>query len=34
MGIVFALLVILICRQSMGNAAFNDWGRRIPFRIW
>jgi len=32
MGIVFALLVILICRQSMGDAAFNDWG--IPFRIW
>jgi Na+-transporting methylmalonyl-CoA/oxaloacetate decarboxylase gamma subunit len=25
MGIVFALLVILICRQSMGDATFGDW---------
>ena len=33
MGIVFALLVILICRQSMSDAAFNDWGWRIPFLI-
>jgi len=33
LGIVFALLAILICRQSMGNAAFEDWGWRIPFLI-
>ncbi len=33
MGIVFALLVILICRQSMGDAVFGDWGWRIPFLI-
>src|SRR5467141_3674651 len=33
MGIVFALLVILICRQSMSDAAFTDWGWRIPFLI-
>jgi MFS family permease len=33
MGIVFALLVILICRQSMGNAAFSDWAWRVPFLL-
>src|SRR6266581_9486147 len=33
LGIVFALLMILICRQSMGTAAFDDWGWRIPFLI-
>ena len=33
MGIVFALLVILICRQSMADAVFSDWGWRIPFLI-
>jgi hypothetical protein len=33
MGIVFALLVILICRQSMGDASFADWGWRVPFLI-
>ena len=33
MGIVFALLVILICRQSMGDAVFGGWGWRIPFLI-
>src|SRR6202163_1053013 len=31
MGIVLALLVVLICRQSMSPEAFNDWGWRIPF---
>jgi len=31
MGIVLALLVVLICRQSMSPAAFNDWGWRVPF---
>jgi MFS family permease len=33
MGIVFALLAVLICRQSMSDAAFSDWGWRIPFLI-
>jgi len=33
MGIVFALLVILICRQSMGDAVFVDWDWRMPFMI-
>jgi MFS family permease len=31
MGIVLALLVVLICRQTMSPAAFNEWGWRIPF---
>ncbi len=33
LGIVFALLVILICRLSMGDQAFGDWGWRIPFLL-
>jgi MFS family permease len=33
MGIVLALLVILICRQAMGEAVFRDWGWRIPFLL-
>ena len=31
MGIVLALLVVLVCRQSMTPQAFSDWGWRIPF---
>jgi MFS family permease len=33
MGIVFALLVILVCRLSMGDQTFGDWGWRIPFLL-
>jgi MFS family permease len=33
LGIVFALLAVLICRQSMSDTAFGDWGWRIPFLI-
>src|ERR1700720_2222599 len=33
MGIVFALLVILICRLSLGDQTFGDWGWRVPFLI-
>jgi len=33
LGIVFALLAVLICRQSMSDAAFTDWGWRIPFLL-
>src|SRR6266851_5590023 len=33
MGIVLALLIILICRQSMSAQDFEDWGWRIPFLI-
>jgi MFS family permease len=32
MGIVIALLVVLICRETMGPA-FNTWGWRVPFWI-
>ena len=33
LGIVLALLVVLILRQSMSPQAFDDWGWRIPFWI-
>jgi MFS family permease len=33
MGIVLALLIILICRLSMGDQAFAAWGWRIPFLL-
>jgi MFS family permease len=33
MGIVAALLVILICRLSLGDTAFTDWGWRVPFLL-
>src|SRR6516225_1049322 len=33
MGIVLALLVILICRLSLGDQAFGDWGWRVPFLL-
>jgi MFS family permease len=33
MGIVLALLVILVCRLSLGDQAFGDWGWRVPFLI-
>jgi MFS family permease len=33
MGIVLALLVILICRQSFGEETFAAWGWRVPFLI-
>jgi MFS family permease len=33
MGIVFALLVILICRLGFGDQTFGNWGWRVPFLI-
>ena len=33
LGIVLALLVILSCRSVLGDAAFTQWGWRIPFLI-
>jgi MFS family permease len=33
MGIVGALLVILLCRLSLGDATFTDWGWRVPFLL-
>jgi MFS family permease len=32
-GIVLALMVTLICRQSLGDEAFASWGWRMPFLI-
>jgi MFS family permease len=31
-GLMLSLIIILICRETMG-AAFDDWGWRIPFLI-
>jgi MFS family permease len=31
LGIVLSLLVIIVTRTYLGEAAFNDWGWRIPF---
>jgi MFS family permease len=31
LGIVLSLLVIIVSRTYLGEAAFNDWGWRIPF---
>ena len=33
MGIVLALLVILVCRLSLGDESLSDWGWRVPFLI-
>ncbi|MGB9366482.1 MAG: MFS transporter [Xanthobacteraceae bacterium] len=33
LGLFMALLVILGIRTAMGEAAFNDWGWRIPFLL-
>src|SRR3954469_5796891 len=33
MGIVFALLVILLCQLGFGAPTFADWGWRVPFLI-
>lgn len=32
-GLFLSLLVILACRFSLGNEAFDDWGWRIPFIV-
>jgi MFS family permease len=32
-GLVLALVVILICRVTMGNEAFAAWGWRVPFLL-
>ena len=33
LGLFLALLLILGIRTSMGEAAFSDWGWRIPFLL-
>ncbi|WP_448951659.1 MFS transporter [Labrys neptuniae] len=32
-GLLLSLIIILVIRQSMSDAAFSDWGWRIPFWI-
>lgn len=32
-GFLISLLVILACRRNLGEAAFMDWGWRIPFLV-
>jgi MFS family permease len=33
LGLFMSLLVILACRLSLGNEAFEEWGWRIPFLV-
>jgi MFS family permease len=33
LGLVLSLLVILVCRWSMGEADFREWGWRVPFLV-
>ncbi|HEV8358805.1 MAG TPA: MFS transporter [Gemmatimonadales bacterium] len=33
LGFLLALVVILLCRRGLGDAAFRDWGWRIPFLL-
>src|SRR5258708_9105093 len=33
LGLLLSLLVILTVRRSLGNAAFDDWGWRLPFLL-
>ena len=32
-GLVLALVVILICRVSLGSTIFSEWGWRVPFLL-
>ena len=32
-GLILALIIILICRVSMGNETFAAWGWRVPFLL-
>ena len=31
LGLFLSLIVIIVCKEMVGDAAFNDWGWRIPF---
>jgi MFS family permease len=33
LGLAFALVIIILCRESMDAKAFSDWGWRIPFVV-
>ena len=32
-GLAFALVIIILCRESMDTKAFSEWGWRIPFVV-
>jgi MFS family permease len=32
-GTILSLLVVVVCRSSMGSAAFQQWGWRLPFLL-
>ena len=32
-GLIFSILVIVVTRKTLGEAAFKDWGWRIPFLL-
>ena len=31
LGLFLSLIVIIACKESLGDQAFNDWGWRVPF---
>jgi MFS family permease len=33
LGLAFALVIIILCRESMDSKAFSEWGWRIPFLV-
>jgi MFS family permease len=33
LGLAFALVIIILCRESMDTRAFSEWGWRIPFVV-
>ena len=33
LGLFLSLIVIIACKDVLGDAAFNDWGWRIPFLL-
>src|SRR5271169_5431636 len=32
-GLAFALVIIILCRETMDTKAFSEWGWRIPFLV-
>jgi Major Facilitator Superfamily len=33
LGLFLSLIVIIACKEVLGDAAFNDWGWRVPFLL-
>jgi len=31
LGLFLSLIVIIVCKEVLGDATFNDWGWRVPF---